>query len=40
MSILDRFMFLLWVGFVRLFAGRENAVTFAAWLEPLITEEE
>ncbi len=40
MNKLDRFMFLLWVGFVRLFAGRENAVTFAAWLEPLVTEDE
>ena len=40
MSKLDRFMFLMWVGFVRLFTGRENAIKFADWLEPLITENE
>ncbi len=36
LTILDRLAFYLLVGVVRLFLGRENAVEFAAWLEPLI----
>ncbi len=40
MSKLDRLMFLMWTGFVRLSAGRENAIKFADWLEPLITEDQ
>jgi hypothetical protein len=36
MTFLDRFAFYLLIGIVRLFVGRENAVEFAAWLEPLI----
>ena len=36
MSKLDRLVFLMLVGFARLFAGRQSAIRFAAWLEPLV----